>query len=703
MTGASGADEGLPERSTGAPRRARLVFLCLVGLGVLIRLNNGIRFPSLHGYDSFGHVTYIFYLLKTGQVPFADQGWSFFHPPLYYAIAAAIWTALHQVEPKQVLKVLSTCFSLLGLLAAWVSWRVACRYFPRDRVAQRLAPLFVLFVPVGLYTAPMLGNEGLNVVLCSLALYALLRVLAAPDWRRALWLGVLLGLALLTKVTAAAVVAACLLSLGAWTVRTRRWRAGLGNLGVTFAVIGLICGWYYARNVAHFGTPLAMSRNYLMVEHVESALSHGDRGVWAYLSFDPGIFVDPRYMEPPIIDSVWTGTLAGTWFEVVGSSFMPSTQTDAAARWAGRLLIALGMVPTMVVFIGCAVGIVALLRRGWDDTLVAMLAATAGVLAMFVAYTHRVHVFTAVKSSYLLPAIVPFSFWFALGMRTLRRWRSLWRVVLAECAVLLAVIVPVFTYQLVFAAQLTTFYWNALGVTYYLAGFDAQAKEILEAVARGYHFYAAHENLAAIALDEGRPVDAVAALEAAKRLVHEQAFGVGRDRRALVRQDLAEYDSTEAVAYALLGQRDAALTAARAAVAGAPDIPAAHYNLAALLARDDALAEAATEAARALQLDPRFTEAAALVGIIAARRGDCDTAVARLRQAAGVRTPQRTYPWQTGTGDVLDAGLGRRRIIALCAGGLDPYAAWRACAPQAGAQALAIPWLPAARCAASAG
>ena len=332
------------------------------------------------------------------------------------------------------------------------------------------------------------------------------------------------------------------------------------------------------------------------------------------------------------------------------------------------------------------------MRGGWDDTLVAMLVPFTCVVAMFVMYTHRVPTFTAVKSSYLMPAIVPFSFWFALGFEVLARWRRVMAAALAECLVLVGVIVPVFTYQLVFAADLSGFYSNAVGVLYYLAGRDQTAGEMFSAIARGYHLYFAHENVAAVALDRGQPEEALRELDEAARLLPEETFGQGEDRARQIQLNLAEYASTSAYIYQLLGHDDQAIAAARRAISLAPDMPEAHYNLGVLLLRAGAVDAALADSREACRLDPTFTEAQALLGMVEARRGDCESARAHLQRAAGVSRPQRAYPWQTGQGDVLDAGLARRRIIDLCAAG-DPYAALRACGTP-----LVIPWLPPARC-----
>ena len=40
----------------------------------------------MKGWDDFGHVGYMLFLDLYRAVPWADQGWSYFHPPLHYSI-----------------------------------------------------------------------------------------------------------------------------------------------------------------------------------------------------------------------------------------------------------------------------------------------------------------------------------------------------------------------------------------------------------------------------------------------------------------------------------------------------------------------------------------------------------------------------------------------------------------------------------------
>ena len=53
-----------------------------LGVTVGVRLWNALTGPLMWGYDAWGHVAYVLFLDLYRAVPWADQGWSYFHPPL---------------------------------------------------------------------------------------------------------------------------------------------------------------------------------------------------------------------------------------------------------------------------------------------------------------------------------------------------------------------------------------------------------------------------------------------------------------------------------------------------------------------------------------------------------------------------------------------------------------------------------------------
>jgi arylsulfatase A-like enzyme/tetratricopeptide (TPR) repeat protein len=639
------------------------LFVSLVGVAVLMRLNNGIRYPALHGFDAYGHVTYIWHILRTGTVPLASEGWGRFHPPLYYWICAGIWSLLRAIDPREVLKVIGVTFGLASLGSAWVSYALARGYFRDERVAAYLASLFVLFLPVQIYIAPMLGNEVFNTVLCSLALYFMVRTLQTETLGTTIALGVTLGLALLTKTTAIAYVPAAGLVIVAWGLHTGRWRAAFTRLVVIGVLTLTIAGWFYARNVAVYGSPFQMSRDYFVTHRIEATIAKGQRGIAAYTTLDSRIFTDPTYHQGPVLDSVWTGAYATTWFDAHGGWFLPPPPSSLAIRRIGRALMVLGTIPTLLVLLGLVTCVWRLFHRGWDDTLVVMFVALGMMAALFVAYTFNNRIYTAVKASYMLPAIVPFGFFFALGVSTVGTWGRARAAVLAELLLLVMVIIPVYTYELFFEVELGPHYWNTIGVVDYFAGFRDLARAKFD-TAREFDLYLAHENAGSIALEEGNVHQALFETREAMRLLPAQVWGRPEDVATFIRLTRAEYSNSLAVIYDRLGWDDLAQRSAQQAATLDPSLPEAHYDLAVLMIERGMPEVAINSLRQAIALDPGFAEAHLLLGVAEQRAGNCTAALATLEHATAVRRwPRRTYPHAVGTGDFHDAAIVRRRHI----------------------------------------
>src|SRR6185369_3135721 len=310
------------------------------------------------------------------------------------------------------------------------------RYFPEDRLVQLLAPGLMLFLPVHLYSSGFLGNEVLGAALCGLGLLVLLWTLRRETITRAVLLGLVLGIAMLVKFTALAVVVAAFATLGLRAVVQGRLARGVATLSVVAAVVLAVCGWFYARNAITYGNPFQMSREQLFLAHVENSQPQGRRALLEYVLFDPLILGEPQWPrgEPlygrvrlsdysALRHSIPTGLYANTWFDGYGAFVLPPIEWSATVLGAGQALLTLGMVPTLVMMLGVWTGLGDLRRRRWDDTLVTMLLASASMAAIVVLGTRSVPTQAAVKATYLMPISVAFAFWFALGIDRLRRSR----------------------------------------------------------------------------------------------------------------------------------------------------------------------------------------------------------------------------------------------------------------------------------------
>ena len=693
-------------------RAERGILIALFLVGAAVRLNNTFLFPPLRGYDAFGHFTYIWFLAETGRVPLSTAGWSFFHPPAYYAFLSAIWSAFTSVDPVLRLKIGSGVISLLGLVHAAAGYWVCRRAFPQDRLTRLLVVGLLLFLPVHLYSTAFLGNEGLNAVLCSAALVVLLRVLERPTFAATVGLGAVLGLAMLTKFSALAVVTGAIVSIVAKGIVDRRILNAGRTVGVTLAVMLCVCGWYYARNIDLYGNPFQMSRGTFLVQHVENSQPQMKRGVAEYLAFDPVIIRRPQWPRgfsltddalqqtqfSSIRTSVWTGMYANTWFDGFGGWVLPPITMSEESRRAGQILLLLGLIPTALMMLGLATTLQDLRKQGWDDTRVALLATFTAMLGIFVAGTVSVPIAAAVKATYFIPVAVPFGFWFAVGVRRLQEWNpriTNWFGAYAGALGLLSV--AVFWQGFVFevkpiradatpaeSAYVASFQ-NMQGVVYYAGGDPERARALFQAAADA-DWHLGYENLAHLSADAGRIREALQYLANGQALIEKTAIGRGHDRQRYVDRTNAEYENTRAVWLQKLARLDEAAGAAWRAVELDPSMPEALYNAAVtrlVLAETQGRVGAVEGKAiagmleRASHLDPGLTQARPMQGVVLALLGDCETAHPFLSgdlsgEPNASKVAHRAYPVQTGNGGGFWASIGRRRLINDLPSGLDP-------------------------------
>ncbi|HEY2776057.1 MAG TPA: hypothetical protein VGK20_18595 [Candidatus Binatia bacterium] len=678
------------------------IAVAMTAVAVAVRVHNALTFPILGGYDAFAHFTYVWFVAETGRVPLARSGWEFFQPPLYYAAMAALWRAFDGLGAEQRLRIGTTAFALLSLVPAAVAARIASCSFPARPVTWLLAGGLLLFIPVHLYSAAFLGNEGLACVLCSVAALALLAVLDRATMFRALSLGVVLGLAMLAKYTAVVLVAAALATIAAKRLFADRTFAAVRTLAIVSASMLAVCGWHYARNVRNYGTPFPLSRDELFLARVENGQLQAFRRPLEYVLFDPLILYRPQWPRglsmhsprPPgaeysaMRESIPTGLYANAWFDGSGGFVLPPVTHSEASRRAGQLLLTLALVPTLLIAVGLLASVTDLRREGWRDDRAVMLAMSATMAAVLVAGTLSVPTQAAVKATYLMVISVAFAFFFARGFVALaERSGRMAMAAIVTCTTLAAVSSAVFCHAAFIddawfrQALETARVRNLYGILDWAAGHrDAAAEKFGAAAAAGWHL--GYENLAACRLASGDTEAAEYFLREAARRMPGQLPGNMEERRRGIATTQAEYDNALGAVLMARGRSDDAQAALRRSIAEDPTIPESAYNLAVaeLAVADGANADpgpstrdAVSRLDASLALDPAFTEASSLRPLALALAGRCDEAEA-LSANAGLThcRPLRAWPVETGPGDLNAAGLLRHRRVEPLPAALAP-------------------------------
>ncbi len=622
-----------------------------------VRLWNALAGPRMWGYDAWGHVAYVLYLDLYRSVPWADQGWSYFHPPLHYLIG---WLLAQARSGELLMRGLMLWGSLASLLTAGLAAWLARVAFPARPGLALLVFAAVACLPVQYYMSPMPGNEMTATLLGAAALASFVASERSTHGSLAAdgVTGALLGLGLLTKfsglVTALALLAALGVRAGLEPARAAALRRAALRGAVITSVALALCAPYYARNLVTFGTPFELSRGYPLVAEVERGQPPGVRRWRDFVTVSARVFSDPNPLAPHMYRSVWGSAYVNTWADLYRESDVArALEAEREERRSTTWLALLGLLPTGLALAGAGLALRDV-ARGWRRELwLAPLFVSLATLGSFALFAWRVPIWSALKASYLLGLSLPFALFLArtfeaLLERGLRRACAVLATLLAAIA-LAASLVAIDGLVLPRRADAP-----ATGAVRFYFGEYAAARGVYERLIAGSAYPVPWlDNLAAVELADGHPKQAhVLYARAVASEIEHGRFDPYRHGQLAVATAL---DGDLVGAQALLAEAlehgsAPELIANRGALSIAlGDLPAAAIDLKAAIALAPGLTVARLNQARLLDR----------------AGGGADAAQARASAEQAACQPPRGYPYGVGTGEVLEWGVGRRWLLRV--------------------------------------
>jgi len=344
---ADGSGSGSPAPDSGGRARALLrqhwPLVVLLPCFLLLSLVYGRTFPAYEGPDEPQHFAYIQWLVEQGTLPpQGDAAWETpieqeaGQPPLYYALASLParlvgfdppapyrpnpyfigpfprdnidndHRVIHYPDDARPLtggwlslylaRAVTLCFGMILIAGIYLLGR---EVWPGSGVAPAAATL-AAFTPQVLFLSTVVSNDVPAAALSTLALWQLAVMLRrGASLGRGIGIGLLIGSATMTKVSAAGLVAPAALGLiwlwlradGAGE-RKRLLIAG-GGLALSAA---LVAGWWFLRNWALYGSPLGLGTH--------------DFTTWAIR--DPADLASPYLRWLEVFRSYWAGLGWGT-------------------------------------------------------------------------------------------------------------------------------------------------------------------------------------------------------------------------------------------------------------------------------------------------------------------------------------------------------------------------------------------------------
>ena len=138
---------------------------------------------------------------------------------------------------------------LMGAGTVLCTYAVAARLFPRQKWIAAAAAALNAFTPQFLFLSASINNDVLATLLSAVCLWLLVCIIQdGSTLRKSLALGIVVGLAALTKLDALVLIplTALVLLLAVWKHGNRRFAVSCGL--TTFAVVLVLGGWWYLRN-----------------------------------------------------------------------------------------------------------------------------------------------------------------------------------------------------------------------------------------------------------------------------------------------------------------------------------------------------------------------------------------------------------------------------------------------------------------------
>jgi 4-amino-4-deoxy-L-arabinose transferase-like glycosyltransferase len=189
-----------------------------------------------------------------------DESWQ---PPLFY-LTAGVVTQVVPPKPLLVLYMGRVLAILLGAGTVYLCWLATKELAPQAPLWAIVSAAALALLPSFCFGSAHVSNDSAVVLCASAAFYVWIRGLRDPEFdRRLVGAGAILGLAILSKLTAMALIPGLILVILFRMFQVRPSVAGFGNwlkrgglmiFGSTLSTL-VVCGWWFVRNVFTYGEP----------------------------------------------------------------------------------------------------------------------------------------------------------------------------------------------------------------------------------------------------------------------------------------------------------------------------------------------------------------------------------------------------------------------------------------------------------------
>ncbi len=284
-------------------RRERVALLGLVMLYLASAYGFAIVTPYGEAPDEYGHLLYIEHIVNYGKLPDILKDpytYELFQPPLYYMVGAFAVVVGRTLTGKSLSAPLAPLVRLrlerepgvdlavffhppevrwpltvyflrvysillgLGLVVLTYATARAIVPWPAPDTVPLLAAAFAALIPQANFIRASVSSENMADLMGALVVWLLvLHVMRPHSEKRVFWVGVALGLALLTKTSLISMIVLVLWVL--WVRSEGVRRRFLRDLAIVMLIVALVAGWYFVFRWVVYGDLIAYGATRTMI------------------------------------------------------------------------------------------------------------------------------------------------------------------------------------------------------------------------------------------------------------------------------------------------------------------------------------------------------------------------------------------------------------------------------------------------------
>lgn len=242
-----------------------------LGMYLVLAVNNFFKLPVYLGMDYRGHMEYIEYIANNLRIPLASEGWSMCEPPLFYVLSSFFYRIFLNLLPLDFLyRTLRVIPLVCGALQIELCFRTVKAVYPERDDLQAVGTLIGSFIPTSIFVSQFIGTEPFAACLSSavvLLSYQLIHAGTQSKTRTYLYMGLFLGLSILSKITAVLLIPPLLIVIA---VDSFKWNRNLReavtravkNSSTVLGIAFLVSGWFFIRNYLELGKPIITNTSY---------------------------------------------------------------------------------------------------------------------------------------------------------------------------------------------------------------------------------------------------------------------------------------------------------------------------------------------------------------------------------------------------------------------------------------------------------